>query len=101
MKLNEVFKLNYFLGIGGVVLFQAGFSFALISASTGNGSFVGLGAMLFALMGIPLTAIALAMLIHSHRKNPNEGYIGRFLLLALALPLLQLMLFILAAVFRW
>lgn len=93
--------MNYFLGIGSVVLFHAGVSYALISASTGNGSFVGLGAMLFALIGIPVTAIALAMLIHAHRKNPNKGYIGRFLLFALALPVLQLALFILAAEFRW
>ncbi|MGY6277227.1 hypothetical protein [Methylomonas sp. MgM2] len=92
--------MNYFLGVGGVCLFQAAFSYAVIMANAGNGSFVGLGAMLFAVIGIPVTAIAIAVLIRSHGKNPDKRYIGRFLLAALALPMLQLALLILVTVFR-
>ena len=48
--------MSYLLGVGGVVILQMGFTYAIILASTGNGSFVGLGAMLFAVLGIPLIA---------------------------------------------
>lgn len=92
--------MRYILGVGAVLLFQAAFSYAIILAGTGNGSFVGLGAMLFAVVGIPATAIANMALVHSHRKNPTTGYIGRLLLLSLALPVAQLALLILVNVFR-
>jgi hypothetical protein len=92
--------LSYFAGVGGVILFQAAFSYAIILAGTGNGSFVGLGAMLLAVVGIPGTAIANSVLIHTHRKNPAAGNIGRLFLVALILPMLQLALLILVSVFR-
>jgi hypothetical protein len=92
--------VNYFLGVGGVVLFQAVFSYIIILAGTGNGSFVGLGAMLLAVFGIPATAIVNIMLIHTHRKNPTTGYIIRLLIISLILPLLQFFLLIVVSVFR-
>ena len=92
--------MSYFIGVGGVILFQAVFSYAMILAGTGNGSFVGLGAMLMAVLGIPITAIANLVIIRSHRKNPATRYIGRLLLLALALPMAQLALLVLVSVFR-
>lgn len=92
--------MSYFVGVGGVFLFQAVFSYAIISASSGNGSFVGLGVMLFAAFGIPVTAIANLLLIRAHRKNPSTRYIGRLLLLALVLPMAQLALLVLVSVFR-
>ena len=92
--------MSYILGVGAVFSFQAAFSYAIILAGTGNGSFVGLGAMLFAVVGIPATAIANLALVYSHRKNPTTGYIGRLLLLSLALPVAQLALLILVNVFR-
>jgi len=92
--------VNYFLGVGGVFLFQAVFSYVIILAGTGNGSFVGLGAMLLAVFGIPATAIINLVLIRTHRKNPAMGYIGRLLIVALILPLAQLALLILVSVFR-
>jgi len=92
--------LNYLLGIGGVMLFQAAISYAIVFASPGNGSFVGLGAMLIAVMGIPITAIINGVIIHNHRKNPTTGYIGRLILLALVLPALQIALLFLVTVFR-
>jgi hypothetical protein len=92
--------LSYFVGIGGVLLFQAAFSYAIILASSGNGSFVGLGAMLMGVVGIPITALANIVLIRTHRKNPTQSYVIRLLLLAIALPLAQLALLILVSVFR-
>ncbi len=92
--------MSYLIGVGGVLLFQALFSFAVISASSGGGSFVGLGAMLFAVIGIPATAIANLVIIRAHHRNPGTGYVGRILLLALVLPLAQLALLVLVSVFR-
>ena len=92
--------MDYFLGVGGVILFQAACSYAIILADSGNGSFVGLGAMLFAVIGIPATAIAVAVRTHFHRKNPARGYVGHLLTLALILPALQLALLILVSVFN-
>lgn len=90
----------YFWTIGGGALLQALFSFALISASSGNGSFVGLGAMLLAVIGIPVTAIINTLLIRSHRNNPATRYVGRVFFVLLLLPLVQLALLILVSVFR-
>ena len=86
---------------GGVFLFQAAFSYAIILASAGNGSFVGLGAMLLAVFGIPVTAVVNLALIHTHRKNPIKAYGRRLLMLALVLPMAQLGLFVLVSVFHW
>ena len=92
--------MSYLLGIGGVALLQAAVSYAIILAGTGGGSFVGLGAMLFAVVGIPATAIANLVIIRAHRRNPDTAYVGRLVLIALALPAAQLALFVLVAVFR-
>lgn len=92
--------MGYLVGVGGVLLFQAGFSFAIILASQGNGSFVGLGAMLLAVLGIPLTALINFLLIRAHRKNPGSRYVGRLLFISLVLPVAQLALLVLVSVFR-
>lgn len=90
----------YLLGIGGVLLFQAAFSLVIISATTGGGSFVGLGAMLLALLGIPLTALINFLVIRSSRRDPGSPYLLRLTLVALALPAAQLALMILVSVLR-
>jgi hypothetical protein len=92
--------LPYLVIAGGVLLFQLAFSYALILATTGGGSFVALGVMLLAVLGIPLTALINILLIRSRRSNPERPYVGRLLLVSLALPLVQLALLILVTVFR-
>jgi hypothetical protein len=92
--------LSHLIGTRGVLLFQAAFSYAIIPAATGNGSYIGLGAMLFAVIAISVTAIAYLALIHAHCKSPAKPYIGRVPLLALALPMVYLALFIFVSVFR-
>ena len=92
--------MSYLFGVGGVMLLQAGFSFAIILATSGGGSFVGLGAMLLAVLGIPLTALINFLLIRSSRKNPASPYVLRLALVSLALPAAQLALMILVSVFR-
>ncbi|GAA4806247.1 hypothetical protein [Lysobacter hankyongensis] len=92
--------MRYVLGVLGILLLQVGFSFAVISATSGGGSFVGLGAMLLAILGIPLTALINVLLIHSHRKNRISHFLLRLVLVSLALPAAQLTLMILVSVFR-
>lgn len=92
--------LGYLFGVGGVLLFQLGLSFAIIAATAGGGSFVGLGAMLLAVLGIPLTALINFLLIRARHKNPAAPYVLRLVLVSLVLPAAQLALMILVSVFR-
>jgi hypothetical protein len=85
-----VAHLNYIVGIGGVLFVQLAISYVTILAGTGNGSFVGLGAMLFALYGIPITAIVNFLLIRKHRKSPKRSNIVLLIVVSSILPILQL-----------
>jgi hypothetical protein len=91
--------LNYKVGIGAVLLVQAVISYATILAGTGNGSFVGLGAMLFALFGMPVTAITNFFIIRGHRKNPKRSNIISLIVISSILPILQIALLIAQKVF--
>lgn len=92
--------MRYLLGVGVVALLQVGFSFAIISATRGGGSFVGLGAMLLAVLGIPVTALVNFLLIRTNRKSPGSPYVLRLVIVSLLLPAAQLALMILVSVFR-
>jgi hypothetical protein len=97
---KKEFLLSYLFGVGGVLLLQVGLSFAIILATSGGGSFVALGAMLLAVLGIPLTALINFLLIRSNRKNPPSPYVLRLVVVSLALPGAQFALMILVSVFR-
>lgn len=92
--------MRYIFGVGSVALLQAVFSFAIIQATSGGGSFVGLGAMLFAVLGIPITALVNFLLINASRKNPESPYVLRLVAVSLLLPAAQLALMILVSVLR-
>lgn len=92
--------MSYLLGVGLVALLQAGLSFALILATQGGGSFVGLGVMLLAAPGLPITALVNFLLIHASRKRPGAPYALRVLGVSLILPALQVALTVLVSVFR-
>ncbi len=92
--------VRYLFGVGGVLLLQVGFSFAIILATSGGGSFVGLGAMLLAVLGIPLTVLVNFLVIRANSKNPASPYVLRVVIVSLALPAAQLALMILVSVFR-
>lgn len=92
--------MSYLFGIGGVLLLQVGFSLAIILTTSGGGSFVGLGAMLLAVLGIPLTALINLLLIRANRNKPASPLVLRLALVSLALPATQLALVILVSVFR-
>lgn len=92
--------MKYVLGVGVVMLLQLAFSFAIIAAASGGGSFVGLGAMLLALTGVPLTALINVLLIRAGRSDPASPYVLRVVLVSLALPAAQLALLVVVAAFR-
>lgn len=92
--------MRYLLGLGLVALFQVGFSFAIILATRGGGSFVGLGAMLLAVLGIPITALVNFLLIRANRQRQGSPYVLRLVFVSLLLPAAQLALMILVSVFR-
>jgi hypothetical protein len=92
--------MNYFVGVFGVLLLHLLATGITIAASTGNGSFVGLGAMLLAVWGIPTTLIANFLLIRSYRTNPRGSRIVQLIVLSCILPVLQLLLLAAQIVFR-
>jgi len=77
----------------------AGHHHAASQASSG-GSFAGLGALLLALPGIPLTLIINFVQIRSNPQAGVTAHLGRSLLIALILPALQIGLLIAVSVFR-
>lgn len=91
--------MKYLAYLGLPLLLQAGFTWLIINAAPG-GSFVGLGALLFAGIGIPVTAILLLLLARQRSRRAGPGHYLQLLLVTLALPLAQLGLLVLVSVFR-
>ena len=81
-------------------LLQAAITWVIVSFSSGGGSFVGLGAMLFAVIGIPATAIVNFSLIKAKPAASSRAHLVRSLLVALVLPLAQFGLLIAVSAFR-
>lgn len=92
--------MNYWIGVGGVALAQLLISSSVMLAGSGNGSFIGLAAMLLAVMGIPTTAFLNFIFIHESRKHPERKRALRVALISLIVPLLQLVLLVLVKVYR-
>lgn len=92
--ISAVAYLKYFVGVGGVLLVQAAISYAIILAGTGNGSFVGLGAMLLALYGIPATAVTNFLLLRKPPSNAKRSNGLSLIVISSVLPILQLALLI-------
>jgi len=91
--------LKFLATIGLPILLQAGFTWLIINAAPG-GSFGGLGALLFAGIGMPITAVLLFLLTRAGSGRGVSGQILRWALVTLALPLTQLGLLVLVSVFR-
>lgn len=92
--------LNILFGVLGVLLLQVGFTVTVISLASGGGSFVGLGALLCAVVGIPLTALINALVIYASRKGSGSPYILRVTLISSVLPVVQLALVVLVTTLR-
>ena len=85
--------------VAAVALAQALHSWSVMLDGPG-GSFVGLGAMLLALMGIPVTALLNFLFIQASRRHPKRAFAQKVLLTSCVLPVLQLALLILVKVYR-
>ena len=92
--------MKYLIAIGGVLLFQVVFTYAITQASTGGGSFVGLGAMLMAVMGIPFTTLFNFLTLRANDNKPVSASIVPLVFVSLSLPAAQLALMIVVSVFR-
>ena len=92
--------MNYFFGVFGVLLLHLLATGITIAASTGNGSFVGLGAMLMAVWGTPMTLIANFLLIRSYRELPKTSKAWLLIVMSCILPILQLLLLAAQIIFR-
>lgn len=92
--------MKYLLCLGVPLLLQALLTLIFSQAASG-GSFVGLGAMLFAVVGVPLTLIVNFALIRSYPALGIVAHFNRSLLLGRILPGLQLALLVVAAIGRW
>jgi hypothetical protein len=92
--------LKYLTNIVYLLLFQTAFTYAIVKAGTGGGSFVGLGALLFAVVGIPATAVVNVVLIRAYPAKSGLVHFGRSFMVAVVLPLAQLALLVAVSVFR-
>jgi hypothetical protein len=92
--------MTYPACLGIPLLLQALLTLVFSQAVSG-GSFVGLGAVLMALVGIPLTLILNFALIRSSPAQSIVAHFNRSFLLGLILPGLQFGLLIVASIGRW
>ena len=92
--------MKYLACLGVPLLLQALLTLIFSQAGSG-GSFVGLGAMLFAAIGIPLTLIVNFALIRSYPALGLAAHFNRAFLIGLILPALQFALLLSASIGRW
>ena len=81
----------YLLGVALPAALQVLIVWILIAANSGNGSFIGLGAMLLGLIAIPATAIANWVYLQSQREKPAGARLLRCFGIAALTPILVLM----------
>ena len=74
------------LGILLPMIFQFLFAGAIILATQGTGSFVGLGAMLLGLVALPVTALLNWTQIRSHPELPAPQLAARIFLITAIFP---------------
>jgi len=77
---------RHVLGIVVPLVFQLVFTLAIILATQGTGSFVGLGAMLLGLVALPVTAIVNWSQIRSQPDRPALQLAARIFLISAVFP---------------
>lgn len=92
--------MKYLACLGIPLLLQALLTLIFSQAASG-GSFAGLGAMLMAVPGIPLTLILNFALIRSYPALSIAAHFNRAFLVGLILPAAQLALLVVVAVAGW
>ncbi len=79
------------------LLLQLLFTLAIILATQGTGSFVGLGAMLLGLIALPVTAIVNWSLVRSQPGRPALQLAARIFLVTAVFPALLIFLYAVAS----
>ena len=79
--------MRFTLAVIAPLLAQLLFVLVIIAATNGTGSFVGLGAMLLGLIGIPLTALVNWARTRKSPPVPALTFTTNTILIALAFPL--------------
>ena len=78
--------MRYLIGVLIPLLLQTLFVFIVIEMNTGNGSWVGLGALLLGMFTIPATGVSNFIYIKSKKDEFNLAVIARCFLISLVLP---------------
>ncbi|WP_230971022.1 hypothetical protein [Nitrogeniibacter aestuarii] len=84
--------MKYLLGILLPCALQALIVFVIIEANTGNGSWLGLAALLLGMFAIPATAVVNGIYLYSVKDTAGAGAILRCWAIATIVPLLSLLL---------
>ena len=85
------------LGVLLPLVFQILFTLAIILATQGTGSFVGLGAMLLGLVALPVTAIVNWSQVRSQPDRPALQLAARIFLITAIFPACLVALYVLAS----
>lgn len=82
--------MRYLIGVLTPLLLQSLFVFIVIEMNTGNGSWVGLGALLLGVIAIPATGVLNFIYIKSKKDEINLAVIAKCFLISLVLPFIIL-----------
>jgi len=82
----------YVFGFLIPILLQSLFVFILIEMNTGNGSWLGLGALLIGMFAIPATGIVNLLYIKSNKEQSSDTVLMRCFLTAIIAPFLTVLL---------
>ena len=80
--------MRYIAAVVLPVLLQCLFVYIVIEMNTGNGSWLGLGALLIGMFAIPATAIINFLIVKSGENKNSFSIVGRCFLVAAVAPLL-------------
>ena len=82
----------YVFGFLIPILLQSLFVFIVIEMNTGNGSWLGLGALLIGMFAIPATGIVNLLYIKSNKEQSSATVLMRCFLTAIIAPFLTVLL---------
>lgn len=82
--------MRYLIGVLTPLLLQSLFVYIVIEMNTGNGSWLGLGALLLGMIAIPATGVLNFIYIKSKKDEINLAVIAKCLLISLVLPFIIL-----------
>lgn len=86
--------MKYVIGVLMPVLVQVLFTAVIISANTGNGSWVGLGAFLLAMIAIPATALINFFVLRNSTGKPAGTTLAKCYLSIIIVPVLMVLMLI-------